>query len=71
MSTYVGAAVVVDGGLGHHAVVLELALAERRSVGGDEDELGFAGAEGLQCRLIADDARKASQKLYTLIKRKI
>lgn len=31
--TYVGAAVVVDRGLGHHRVVLELGLAEGRGVG--------------------------------------
>ena len=53
--TYVGASVVVDGSLGHHGVVLELRLAERRSVGRDEDELGLAGAEGLEGAAVAED----------------
>jgi hypothetical protein len=43
----------VDGSLGQHAVVLELTLAERRGVAGDDDELGLAGAEGLQGGLVA------------------
>lgn len=44
--TYVGAAVVVDGSLGQHGVVLELGLAERRGVASDKDQLGLARAEG-------------------------
>jgi len=44
----------VDGGLGEHAVVLELALAERRSVASNNDELGLAGAEGLKGGLVAE-----------------
>jgi hypothetical protein len=32
---------VVDGGLGEHGVVLELRLAERGSVGSDDDQLGL------------------------------
>ncbi len=42
----VGAVVVVDGGLGEHAVVLELGLADGVAVVGDDDDLGAAGAEG-------------------------
>ena len=42
----------MNGGLGKHAVVLELALAERRSVASDDDELGLAGAEGLEGGLV-------------------
>lgn len=44
---------MVDGGLGQHAVVLELRLAERRSVASDDDELGLARSQALQCRLVA------------------
>lgn len=44
----------MDGGLGQHAVVLELGLAERRSVASNDDELGLAGAEGLEGRLVAE-----------------
>jgi hypothetical protein len=43
---------VVDGGLGQHAVVLELRLAERRSVASNDDELGLAGSEALEGRLV-------------------
>jgi hypothetical protein len=51
-STYVVAAEVVDGALGQHAVVLELTLAERRGVASNDDELGLAGAEGLEGGLV-------------------
>lgn len=44
----------MDGGLRQHAVVLELALAERRSVSGDDDQLGLAGAEALEGGLVAE-----------------
>ena len=44
----------MDGGLGQHAVVLELGLAERRSVASNDDELGLARAEGLEGRLVAE-----------------
>ena len=50
--TYVVAGEVVDGGLAEHGVVLELRLAERGGVAGDDDELGLAGAEGLEGGLI-------------------
>jgi hypothetical protein len=50
--TYVVAREVVDGGLGQHAVVLELRLAERRSVASNDDELGLAGSEALEGRLV-------------------
>jgi hypothetical protein len=32
---------VVNRGLGEHGVVLDLRLAERRAVTGDEDKLGY------------------------------
>ena len=51
--TYVVAREVVDGSLGQHAVVLKLTLAERRSVAGDDDQLGLARAEALEGRLVA------------------
>jgi hypothetical protein len=53
VSTYVVASEVVDGGLGEHAVVLELRLAERRSVASNDDELGLARSQALQCGLVA------------------
>ena len=43
VATHVVAGEVVDGSLGEHGVVLELTLAERRSVGGDDNQLGLAG----------------------------
>jgi len=51
--TYVVTGEVVDRGLAQHGVVLELTLTERRSVGGNDDQLGLAGAEGLDGRLVA------------------
>lgn len=45
--TYVVAVEVVDGSLGEHGVVLNLGLAERRAVTGDENKLGLSGAESL------------------------
>lgn len=52
MITYVVAAEVVDGSLGQHAVVFELTLAERRSVASNDDQLGLAGTEALESRLV-------------------
>jgi hypothetical protein len=49
---YVVAGEVVHGGLAEHGVVLELRLAERGGVAGDDDELGLAGAEGLEGGLV-------------------
>lgn len=43
---------MVHGGLAEHGVVLELRLAERGGVAGDDDELGLAGAEGLEGGLV-------------------
>lgn len=56
----------MDGGLGQHAVVLELGLAERRSVAGDDDELGLARAERLEGGLVAEsDLARLSRLLET------
>lgn len=44
----------MNGGLGKHGVVLELTLAEGGSVGSDDDQLGLAGAEGLDGGLVAE-----------------
>ena len=52
VSTYVVAVEMVDGGLAEHGVVLELTLAERRGVASNDDELGLAGAEGLEGGLV-------------------
>lgn len=54
VSTYVVAVEVVDGGLAEHGVVLELTLAERGSVAGNDDELGLARADGLDGGLVAE-----------------
>jgi hypothetical protein len=59
-ATYVVAVEVVDGGLGKHAVVLKLGLAERRGVAGDEDQLGLAGAKTLEGRPVAQLESKKS-----------
>ena len=42
----------MNGSLGQHGVVLQLRLAERGGVAGDDDELGLAGAEGLEGGLV-------------------
>jgi hypothetical protein len=52
--TYVVASKVVDGSLGQHAVVLEFALSERRSVASDDDQLSLAGSERLESRLVSE-----------------
>jgi hypothetical protein len=52
--TYVVASEVVDIGLGQHSVVLELRLAEGRSVGRNDDQLGLASAKGLEGGLVAE-----------------
>lgn len=52
--THIIARKVVDIRLGQHGIVLELALAQRRGVAGDDDQFGFACAEGLECRLVAE-----------------
>lgn len=44
---------MVDWGLGQHGVVLQLGLAERRGVAGDEDQLGLARAEGYSDVMLA------------------
>lgn len=49
------AAVMVDLGLGKHGKVLDLGLAKGRAVGGDEDHLGLALAEGLGRGLVSED----------------
>lgn len=52
----------MNRGLAQHGVVLELTLTERRSVGGNDDQLGLAGAEGLDGRLVAQgDYRRCQQ----------
>jgi len=47
------ARVVVYTGLGKHGVVLDLGLTKGRAVVGDDDELGFARAKGLEGGLVA------------------
>ena len=42
----------MDRGLGKHSIVLELRLAKRGGVASDDDELGLAGAEGLEGGLV-------------------
>ena len=54
VSTYVVAGEVVDRGLGQHGVVLELRLAERGSVAGNDDKLGLAGAKALEGGLVTE-----------------
>lgn len=63
--TYVVAREVVDRSLGQHAVVLELRLAERGSVASNDNELGLAGAEGLEGRLVTKSDYEA--KLLALL----
>ena len=45
---------MVDVGLGQHGVVLELALAKRRGISGNDDELGLSGSKGLEGRFISE-----------------
>lgn len=44
----------MDGDLAQHGVVLELRLAERGRVASDDDELGLAGTQALQSRLVTE-----------------
>ena len=44
----------MDRGLGQHGVVLELRLAERGSVAGNDDKLGLAGAQALEGGLVTE-----------------
>src|SRR5436305_522378 len=44
----------MDVRLGKHRVVLEFAFAQRRSVAGDDDQLGFARSETFEGRLVAE-----------------
>lgn len=54
----------MDGGLGQHGVVLELRLAERGSVAGNDDKLGLARAEALEGGLVTEgDPIKVSMSL--------
>ena len=41
----------MNGGLGKHGVVLKFTLAERRSVGSDDDQLSLTRAQSLHGRL--------------------
>lgn len=63
IGTYVVTSKVVDVGLGQHGVVLKLRLAERRSVSGDDNELGLSGSKGLEGRFVSErDCRFRSAK---------
>lgn len=48
-----------------HSVVLELTLTERRSVGGNDNQLGFAGAQALDGRLVPQSDFFMRQQLKT------
>lgn len=54
MCTYVVTGEVVNLSLGQHGVVLELRLAERRGVSGNDDELGLSRSELLESRLVSE-----------------
>lgn len=70
MCTYVVAREVVDGCLGQHGVVLELRLAERGGVAGNDDKLGLARAEGLEGGLVTEsDPIAVSMSLVFLVLR--
>jgi len=53
------ARVVVDTSVGEHSVVLELRLAKRGAVLGNDDELGFTVAEGLEGLLVSQEGLTA------------
>jgi hypothetical protein len=40
--------------LGQHRIILELRLAQRRSVAGNDDELGLSRSQRLECRLVSE-----------------
>ena len=52
--THIVPSEVVDVCLGEHRVVFELTLAERGSVASNDDQLGLAGAKGLESRLVSE-----------------
>ena len=43
----------MDSGLGQHGVILDLRLAEGRSVGSDDDQLALSGPKSLQSLLVS------------------
>lgn len=46
--THVVPSEMMDVGLGQHGVVFQLALAQRRGIAGNDDQLGFARSKGFQ-----------------------
>ena len=53
MCTHVVSGEVVDVALSKHGIVLELTLAERRSVSGNDDQLGLSRSERLEGALVS------------------
>ena len=51
--TYVVTGEVVDVALSKHGIVLELTLAERRGVAGNDDQLGLSRSERLEGALVS------------------
>lgn len=62
--TYVVTGEVVNLSLGQHGVVLELRLAERRGVSGDDDELGLARSELLESRLVSEGDCEGEELIF-------
>lgn len=52
--TYVITSEMVDIGLRQHGIVLELALAQRRRVTGDDNQLRLAGSQGLEGGFVSE-----------------
>lgn len=53
----------MDGSLGQHGVVLELTLAQRGSVGRDDDKLGLSVTKGLEGGLVTkSDCKQLERK---------
>lgn len=58
----------MDSDLGQHAVVLQLTLSERGSVSGNENQLGLAGTESLEGRLVSQaNCENMHQNLFSLL----
>lgn len=67
--TYVVAGEVVDRRLGQHGVVFQFRLPQGRSVASDDDKLGLACAQALECRLVAKSDPKQSVRREELRRR--
>jgi hypothetical protein len=59
----------VDASLGQHAVVLEFTLPQGRSVASNDDQLGLAGSQRLESRLVAESDWQNHVRIFAKYRR--